>query len=87
MSEVHRWVKDVGLLDKVIVQIMDYLDELGATDLEDLAGLTGEHVRYLLELVPPLKLDKFKDQLALYCPVLLHTFLFSFFFLYRVFAR
>ena len=58
---------------KKAAEVADYLEGLGATDLEDLAGLTGEHVRYLLELVPPLKLDKFKEQLALHCPVFPHV--------------
>ncbi len=61
---------EVGFLDKVVTQIVDYLEvDLGATDLDDFAGLKAEHLGNLLKLVPPLKLDKFKKRLACYCPV------------------
>lgn len=68
---------------KKAVEIADYLEGLGATDLVDFAGLEGEHLGNLLKLVPPLKLDKFKERLACHCPVLLCSpyFVFCIFFL------
>ena len=62
-------MKESGLPPKAEAQVADFLEELGAMSLEDLAELTDDHVVALLKLVPPLKLNKFKERLAIHRPV------------------
>ena len=68
-SAVRQWVKEVGLPPRAEAQVADFLEELGAMSLEDLAELTDGHVVDLLKLVPPLKLNKFKERLVIHRPV------------------
>ena len=67
---MRQWVKEAGLLPDKAAEIADYLEGLGAIELEDLAGLEDEHVVELLKLVPPLRKNKFKERLAIHRPVL-----------------
>jgi hypothetical protein len=62
-------VKEAGLLPEKATEIADYLEGLGAIELEDLGGLEDEHVSDLLKLVPPLRKNKFKERLTVYRPV------------------
>ena len=66
-------MKEAGLLPDKAAEIADYLEALGAIELEDLAGLEDEHVVELLKLMPPLRKNKFKDRLAIHRPVLYHA--------------
>ena len=61
---------EAGLLPEKAAEIADYLEGLGAIELEDLSGLEDDHVAELLKLVPPLRKNKFKTRLAIHRPVL-----------------
>ena len=71
VTEVEAWVTgmSLSLSPLAVVSIKAYLSDLGATKLDELAGMTDEHVADLLELLPFLKRSRFTAALEQYRPV------------------
>ena len=60
-------------MSNVAAKIADFLEELGASTLEDLADLEENDIKELIDLVPRIKKAKFKAQLANYNPRVLKS--------------
>jgi predicted RecB family nuclease len=70
---VRHWVNEAGFMSNVAAKIADFLEELGASTLEDLADLEENDIKELIDLVPRIKKAKFKAQLANYNPRVLKS--------------
>ena len=66
---MRQWVKVAGLPPEAEAQVGNFLEKLGAMDLDDLRDLEEGDVASLMDIIPKLKKNKFKERLAVHRPV------------------